>query len=95
QFPIDTAVKADNINTRDALVGFHNNKAVPLKERAKVKKMIAAENKDRNNLYKAIAKANGHPEWEKDVRKTYARIWVDEAAKGWWYQDAKGKWQQK
>jgi uncharacterized protein YdbL (DUF1318 family) len=81
--------------TRDALVGFHNNKAVPLKERAKVKKMISAENKDRNNLYKAIAKANGHPEWEKDVRKTYARIWVDEAAKGWWYQDAKGKWQQK
>lgn len=81
--------------TRDALVGFHDQKAVPLKQRARVKKMIDAENKDRHNLYKAIARANGHPEWEQDVRKTYAKIWVDEAAKGWWYQDAKGNWKQK
>lgn len=81
--------------TRDALVGSHDNKAVALKERAKVKKLVNAENKDRMALYKAIAKANGHPEWEKDVRKTYAKIWVDEAAKGWWYQNAQGKWQQK
>jgi hypothetical protein len=81
--------------TRDALVAFHDQKAVPLKERARVKKMIDAENGDRHNLYKAIARANGHPEWEKDVRKTYAKIWVDEAAKGWWYQNPKGNWKQK
>jgi uncharacterized protein YdbL (DUF1318 family) len=81
--------------TRDALVGFHDDKAVALKERAKVNKLVDAENRDRNDLYQAIARANGHPEWEKDVRNTYARIWVDEAAKGWWYQNAQGKWQQK
>ena len=44
---------------------------------------------------KAIAKANGHPEWEPDVRNTFARTWIEEAATGWWYQNAAGKWQQK
>ncbi len=80
---------------RDALVAVRDDAAIPLKERAKVKKMVEAENSDRNALYKEIAKANGHPEWEKDVRATYARIWVDEASKGWWYQNAQGKWAQK
>ncbi len=81
--------------TRDALVGVRDMGAVPLKKRAKVKKLVAAENRDRNRMYKAIANANGHPEWEKDVRATFARSWATQAQSGWWYQNSSGQWVRK
>lgn len=81
--------------TNNALVDIHDDAAIPLKERAKVKKMVEAENNDRNALYREIAKANSQPDWEPKIRETYARIWVDEASKGWWHQNAQGKWAQK
>jgi len=81
--------------TRDALVKIRNASAIPLKQRNKIKKMVAAENADRNALYRAIADANGHPEWLPKVRNTYAGIWVEEAGKGWWYQNTKGQWKQR
>jgi uncharacterized protein YdbL (DUF1318 family) len=78
--------------TRDAQVGIRDLKVVPLKQRGQLKNLVSAENEDRNALYKEIARANGHPEWEKDVRETFAKTWIDNAAKGWWYQNAKGAW---
>jgi uncharacterized protein YdbL (DUF1318 family) len=81
--------------TRDALIGFHDASAISLKSRNKVKKLVSADNKDRNALYRAIADANGHPEWEAEVRATFAKKWVDRAKRGWWYQDSKGRWKQK
>ena len=81
--------------TGDALVAVRDDSKVGLKQRTQLKKLVAAENADRNAMYKSIAKANGHPEWEPDVRKTFARTWVEQAASGWWYQNADGKWQQK
>jgi hypothetical protein len=42
-----------------------------------------------------IARANGHPEWEPDIRRTFADRWVANAPRGWWYQDASGAWKQK
>ncbi len=80
---------------RNALVEIRDSSAIPLKQRSKIKKMVAAENSDRNALYQAIADANGHPEWRSDVQKTYAGIWADEAGKGWWYQNSKGQWKQR
>ena len=65
---------------------------VPLAERATVKRLVAEDNNDRKTLYAEIAKANGHPEWEGDIRKTFARRWVERGAKpGWYYQDAGGE----
>ena len=78
--------------TRDALVAVRDPAVIPLKDRNLVNKLVADENRDRNALYKAIAAANGHPEWEGDVRATFAKTWVDKAGKGWWYQDPKGRW---
>jgi uncharacterized protein YdbL (DUF1318 family) len=46
-------------------------------------------------VYREIAIANGHPEWEADIQKTFAREWVSNARKGWYYQDASGAWVQK
>jgi uncharacterized protein YdbL (DUF1318 family) len=81
--------------TRDARVAIHDATAISLKERNRVKQLIAAENRDRDALYRAIADANGHPEWEPEVRATFARTWIQKAARGWWYQDGNGRWKQK
>ncbi len=68
---------------------------VSLKDRNKVKKLIKAENKDRNNLYHAIASANKHPEWAGQIKSTFAVRWVSNAQPGWWYQTSNGVWKQK
>ncbi|MCP5142477.1 MAG: YdbL family protein [Chromatiales bacterium] len=81
--------------TRDGLVDVRDLNAIPLPQRGKVKQLVAAENADRNVLYREIAAANGHPEWERDIRNTFAERWVGNAHGGWWYQDAGGAWKQK
>ncbi|WP_428610280.1 YdbL family protein [Sedimenticola sp.] len=81
--------------TRDAMIAVHDAAAIPLKSRNKAQGLISSENRDRSALYRAIADANGHPEWEAEIRATFARTWVEKAARGWWYQNAKGGWVQK
>lgn len=80
--------------TENGLVTVRDAKAISLKDRNKVKGLVADENKDRNALYAEIARANGHPEWKADIQSTFARRWVSNAASGWWYQSS-GSWQQK
>jgi uncharacterized protein YdbL (DUF1318 family) len=82
--------------TADGLVAVRDGNAVPLADRATVTRLVSEDNRDREALYAEIAKANGHPEWEGDIRRTFARRWVQRGAQpGWYYQDASGKWQQK
>lgn len=78
--------------TRDGGVTVHDANAIPLPERQAVQGLVSDENRDRGALYREIARANGHPEWEADVRATFAQRWIDKAASGWWAQDAKGNW---
>lgn len=80
--------------TRDGLVAVRDATAVPLAQRQSVNALVAAENKDRNALYKEIAVANQNPQWESEIRGTFAERWVQKAQKGWWYQGASG-WVQK
>ncbi|MGK0172957.1 MAG: hypothetical protein ACI9W2_004701 [Gammaproteobacteria bacterium] len=80
--------------TEDGLVTEHDAKAIALQYRQAVVALIAAENRDREALYQEIARANGHPEWAKDVQSTFARQWIAKARKGWWYRVG-GGWQQK
>lgn len=80
--------------TRDGLVAVRDATAVPLAQRQGVNALVAAENKDRNALYKEIAVANQNPQWESDIRNTFAQRWVEKAQAGWWYQSASG-WVQK
>ncbi len=82
--------------TSDGLIEVRDQAAVALAERALVKRLVAEDNKDRNTLYTEIARANGHPEWEADIRKIFSRRWVERGAQtGWYYQDAGGAWKQK
>jgi len=80
---------------RNGLLAAKDLNAVALRERGRLRRLIADENGDRDALYREIARANGHPEWESDIRQTFARVWVEEAYPGYWYQDVRGNWQQK
>ncbi|MCL5974769.1 MAG: YdbL family protein [Gammaproteobacteria bacterium] len=80
--------------TSNGLITLREASAVPLKDRNTVNTLIAEENQDRKALYAEIARANGHPEWESDIQETFARRWISNAAKGWWFQQG-GSWQQK
>ena len=82
--------------TADGQVTIRDQNAVPLAERAVVARLVAEDNRDRATLYAELARANKHPEWESDIRRTFARRWVERGAQsGWYYQDASGKWLQK
>lgn len=76
--------------TKDGLIAVKDASAVPLKDRQSLNSLVSAENNDRNTLYKEIAAANGHPEWEAEIRSTFAQRWVQKAQPGWWYQDSNG-----
>lgn len=81
--------------TRDGSIALRDPAAVPLAQRQQVNGLIAAENQDRASLYREIARANGKPEWEGDIRNTFAQRWVDKAQGGWYYQNASGAWVRK
>ena len=81
--------------TRDGLIEIRDQNLVPLPERNAARKLVADENADRASLYREIAAANNHPEWEPDIRATFAERWISNAASGWYHQDASGAWKQK
>ena len=81
--------------TSDGLVEIRDANAVALADRNKLRKLVADDNGDRNSLYHEIASANGHPEWEADIRSTFAERWIANARAGWHYKSKSGDWTQK
>ena len=80
---------------KDGLLVRRDATKVSLKDRVTVTQLVAEDNRDRNAVYREIAVANGHPEWEAQIRETFAKQWVASARAGWWYQAADGSWKQK
>jgi len=81
--------------TRDGFVALRDANAVPLAQRQQVNGLVAVENQDRSALYREIARANGKPEWENEIRATFAQRWIDKAQGGWYYQNNTGAWTRK
>ena len=81
--------------THDGMVAVHDASKAPLAQRAQMNSAVADENRDRAAVYRQIAIANGHPEWEKQIRQIFAKQWIDRAHAGWYYQDASGTWKRK
>ena len=79
----------------DGLVVLRDPAKVPLAQRTAATQAVADDNRDRRAVYREIAVANGHPEWEVQIRETFAKEWVAQARPGWWYQDGAGAWKQK
>ncbi|MBP6626522.1 MAG: YdbL family protein [Arenimonas sp.] len=80
---------------KDGNVVLRDATKVGLKDRVAVTQLVAEENRDRDAVYREIAVANNHPEWEPQIRATFARQWVASARAGWWYQSPDATWSQK
>jgi hypothetical protein len=81
--------------SNDGLIVVHDATKVPLKDRVTLNQHVAEDNRDRKAVYREIAVANGHPEWENQIRDTFAKQWIRDAKAGWWYQNTAGDWKQK
>lgn len=81
--------------TRDGMVELRDAAKLALKDRVAITQAVADDNRDRKAVYREVAVANGHPEWESKIRETFAQQWIASAHGGWWYQDSGGSWKQK
>ena len=79
----------------DGMIVVRDAGKLGLKDRVVVNNAVADDNRDRNAVYREIAVANGHPEWESQIRRVFAAQWIESARPGWWYQDPSGSWKQK
>ncbi len=80
--------------TSDGLITVRDASKLELKDRVAMNAAVAEDNRDRKAVYREVAVANGHPEWEGQIREVFARQWIASAKKGWWYQQG-GSWKQK
>lgn len=80
--------------TADGLIVVRDAARLPLKDRVAMNAAVADDNRDRKAVYREVAVANGHPEWEGQIREVFARQWIESAHAGWWYQSG-GSWRQK
>ena len=80
----------------DGLLAVRNTDGLNLKERAESKQLVDAENRDRENLYAEIAKANNiSNEAIPKIKAIFAKSWIEQARPGWWIQDSPGNWKKK
>lgn len=80
--------------TADGFVAVKDASLVPLSQRGALSGLVKEENIDRARLYQGIAAANGHPEWEGEIQRTFAQRWIDKAQSGWFVQ-REGQWSRK
>lgn len=78
----------------DGLIVVRDAGQLGLKDRVAVNQAVADDNRDRKAVYREVAVANGHPEWEGQIRDVFAKQWIASARSGWWYQSG-GSWKQK
>ncbi len=78
----------------DGTIVVRDASRLELRDRVAIQQAVAEDNRDRNAVYREVAVANGHPEWESRIREVFARQWIDSARSGWWYQNG-GSWKQK
>src|SRR3546814_17002101 len=73
--------------TRDGMVAVRDAAKVPLSQRAQANAAVADENRDRAALYREIAAANNHPEWEAQIRAAFAKTWIAKSHADWRSED--------
>jgi uncharacterized protein YdbL (DUF1318 family) len=79
----------------DGTLVVRDSAGVPVAERQNISALIAANTRNKAALYREIARANGHPEWEPQIAETFANTMREKVPAGWWLRDANGKWSQK
>jgi len=78
------------------LLEARDTQALSLADRARLKRLVEAENIDRMELYREIARANNFPmEQVETIQKLFANSWRSQAEPGTWIQDDQGEWARK
>ncbi|HYC53798.1 MAG TPA: YdbL family protein [Candidatus Binatia bacterium] len=81
---------------KDGMLATRDLGGLDLAGKATVRRLVEAENRDRAQLYKEIAAANGFgSERVRDIQGIFAETWAAKAEAGWWVQDAAGSWRQR
>jgi uncharacterized protein YdbL (DUF1318 family) len=82
--------------TNNGMLSIRSLDGLSLQEKAEVNKLVKADNADREDLYKEIAKANDlPPEDVSEISKLFANSWRGKAKTGWWIQKDNGEWVKK
>ena len=89
----DSGVVGEN---HRGLVEIRQLETLSLQDKGRVKSLVEQENSDRQQLYRALAEANGIPqERVADIAAIFAGVNRQEARAGWWLQQANGTWEKK
>ncbi len=78
--------------THDGTVALRDAALINVNVLLALDALIVEENKDRATLYREIARANGRPEWEAELRATFGKRWISRVPNGWVYRNDKGLW---
>ena len=78
--------------THDGMIALRDATMLAAGSRAAIDALINDDNQDRATLYREIARVNGRPDWEANLRKTFAERWIHRAQPGWFYRESGGKW---
>jgi len=78
---------------KDGMLVLRDASSLDLRERARLRRLVDAENRDRRSLYAEIARANDFgPERVDDIAEIFAETWIEKAEPGWWIQKPDGSW---
>ena len=81
---------------RNGMLVIRNLDDVPLREQAAIRRLVEAENRNRESLYREIAKANDFgDDHVPEIQRIFAETWIKKAERGWWIQKTNGTWAQK
>ena len=79
----------------DGFIALRDASGLKLKVKAAVKKLVAAENKDREALYSLVAKLNKVPKETEKVARIYGKEWRKNAKDEHYVQNDKAEWMKK
>ena len=78
------------------LLEARDTQSLSLGDRARLRRLLEAENVDRMGLYREIARANNFAEEQVEtIQKLFANSWRSQAGPGTWIQDDGGAWARK
>ena len=78
--------------THNGFVAVREPGLIPADALVKIVHLVTEENKDRETMYREIARANGRPDWEPQLQNIFGARWIKRAPLGWYIRDARGQW---
>ncbi len=81
--------------TRNGFVAVRDPQLIPAETRVKIVGLVTEENKDRETMYREIARANGRADWESQLQSIFGTRWIMRAPLGWYIRDSYGQWMKK